>query len=167
MGDRMTRVFAFIGGSPGVGQTTLAAMLAFEWVKRGASACILTTKCQIEAVGFDCFKIKGLAPQEDGGRRDLAALAADLAQLEDYDYFILDLPPGSVDLAIAAGFSGATLIVPVRIEQTALGEVGAVFKALARHPPPQPVQLVLSQVRSRLHRFLILDETAGAFQRCG
>jgi MinD-like ATPase involved in chromosome partitioning or flagellar assembly len=143
----MTRVFAFIGGSPGVGQTTLAAMLAFEWVKRGASACILTTKCQIEAVGFDCFEIKGLAPQEDDGRRDLAALAADLAQLEDYDYFILDLPPGSVDLAIAAGFSGATLIVPVRIEQTALGEVGAVFKALARHPPAQPVQLVLSQVR--------------------
>ena len=74
-------------------------------------------------------------------------LAADLAKLDDYDYFILDLPPGSVDLAIAAGFSGATLVVPVRIEQEALGEVGAVFKALARHPPTQPVQLVLNQVR--------------------
>jgi MinD-like ATPase involved in chromosome partitioning or flagellar assembly len=143
----MTRVFAFIGGCSGVGQTTLAAALAFEWVKRGASACILTTQCQIEAMGFDCFEIQGLAPQADGGRRDPAALAADLAQLADYDYFILDLPPGSADLAIAAGFSGATLVVPVRIEQTALGEVGAVFKALARHPPTQPVQIVLSQVR--------------------
>jgi MinD-like ATPase involved in chromosome partitioning or flagellar assembly len=144
----MTRVFAFIGGRPQVGQSTIAAELAFEWVKRGASACILTTGRRADAMGFDCFELASLAPPKAGRARDLAALAADLAQLEDYDYVLLDLPPGSVDLAIAAGLSGAELVVPVSIEQGALSELGGMFKAIARRPPPRPLRLVLNQVRS-------------------
>lgn len=145
----MTRVFAFIGGSSRVGQSTIAAELAFEWVKRGASACILTTRRRIEAMGFDCFELPSLAPADTAdGQRDLAALASDLAQLEDYDYFILDLPAGSADLAIAAGLSGADLVVPISIEQGALGEVSGIFKQIARRPPPRPIRLVLNQVRN-------------------
>jgi hypothetical protein len=145
----MTRVFAFIGGPSRVGQSTIAAELAFEWVKRGASACILTTRRQIEPMGFDCFELPSLAPPDTtDGQRDLATLAADLAQLEDYDYFILDLPSGSADLAIAAGLSGADLVVPMSIEQGALSEVSGMFKQIARRPPPRPLRLVLNQVRN-------------------
>ncbi|MDJ0781677.1 MAG: hypothetical protein QNJ22_06875 [Desulfosarcinaceae bacterium] len=144
----MTRVFAFIGGRPQVGQSTITAELAFEWVKRGASACILTSRSQIETMGFDCFELSELAPPEAGGQRNLSALAADLAQLDDYDYFILDLPPGSVDLAIAASLSGAELVVPLQVEQGALSDVGALFREIARQPPPRPIQLVLNQVRN-------------------
>ena len=145
----MNRVFAFIGGRPRVGQTTIAAELAFEWVKRGASACVLTTRHQIEAMGFDCFELPGLAPPGGAGRqRDTAILASDLAQLEDYDYFILDLPVGSTDLAMAAAHSGAELVVPISIEQGSLGEVSGMFKQIARRPPSRPLHLVLSQERN-------------------
>jgi hypothetical protein len=143
----MTRVLAFIEGCSRVGQSTILAELAFELVKRGSSVCILTAKRSVEAKGFDCFELAGLAPPGDRGQRDPAALAADLAQLEDYDIFLLDLPSASADLAIAAGLSGAELVVPIRLDQGALGEIGAVFKALARRPPPRPFRLVLNQVR--------------------
>lgn len=145
----MTKVFAFIGGHSRVGQSTIAAELAFEWVKRGASACILTTRRQIEAMGFDCFELPSLAPPDTtGGQRDLTRLASDLAQLEDYDYFILDLPAGSADLAVAAGLSGADLVVPIGIEQGTLGEVSGIFKRIAHRPPLRPMHLVLNQVRN-------------------
>jgi hypothetical protein len=142
----MTRVFAFIGGGSQVGQSTIAAELAFAWVKCGASACVLTAKRRIEAMGFDCFELAGLAPRGDRGQRNPAALAADLAELEDYDYFLLDLPPGSIDLAVAAGLSGAELVVPISVDQGALGEVGPVFRELARRPPRQSIHLVLNRV---------------------
>lgn len=146
----MTKVFAFISGRPQTGQSTITAELAFEWVKRGASACILTTRHQIEAMGFDCFALDSLAPPSaTGGRRDLTTLVADLSQLEDYDYFILDLPVGSLDLAIAAGLAGADLVVPISIEQGALGDVSGMFRQIARRPPLRPLRLVLNQVRNR------------------
>lgn len=145
----MTKVFAFISGRPRTGQSTITAELAFEWVKRGASACILTTRHQIEAMGFDCFALASLAPPSaTGGRRDLTTLVSDLAQLEDYDYFILDLPVGSTDLAIAAGLAGGDLVVPISIEQGALGEVSGMFRQIARRPPLRPLRLVLNQVRN-------------------
>ena len=142
----MKRVFAFIGGRPEAGQSTIAAELAFEWVKRGASACILTTRRQIDTMGFDCFELPSLAPAAGGGR-EMGALSTDLAQLEDYDYLALDLPPASIDLALAAGLSGADLVIPMCIEQGTLAEVGGMFREIARRPPPRPLHLVLNQVR--------------------
>ncbi|MEJ2639162.1 MAG: hypothetical protein P8010_06265 [Desulfosarcinaceae bacterium] len=144
----MKRVFAFIGG-PKAGQSTLAAELAFEWVKRGASACVLTTREPVEARGFDWFTLSGLAPPQAGTQRDLARLAADLTQLEDYDYLILDLPPASVDLAVAAALSGAELVMTLNIEQGALGEeISAMFREMARRPLPRPLKRVLNKVRN-------------------
>jgi hypothetical protein len=148
MGDGMKRVFAFIGSAQ-VGQSTIAAELAFEWVKRGASACVLTTREQVESMGFDCIAVPGLVPPRAGVQRDLARLATDLSQLEDYDYLILDLPPGSVDLAVAAAFSGAELVMTLNIEQGALGEeISIMFRELARRPPPRPLMLVLNKVHN-------------------
>jgi hypothetical protein len=99
-------------------------------------------------MGFDCFTLPGLAPLQAGPQRDPARLAADLTQLEDYDYMILDLPPGSVDIALAAALSGAGLVITLDIEQGALGEeISAMFREMARRPPPQPLQLVINKVR--------------------
>jgi MinD-like ATPase involved in chromosome partitioning or flagellar assembly len=144
----MKRVFALIGGRR-AGQSTLATELALEWVKRGASACVLTTREQVESTGFDCFSLPVLAPPRTGKQRDLARLAADLTQLKDYDYILLDLPRGSVDIAVAAALSGAELIMTLNFEQGALGgEIGAMFREMARRPPQRPVQLVLNKVRN-------------------
>jgi MinD-like ATPase involved in chromosome partitioning or flagellar assembly len=144
----MKRIFAFVGGRARVGQSTIAAELALEWGKRGARACILTTRGRIASMGFDSFTLSSLAPPPDGGPRDLASLAADLGQLEDYDYIILDLPPESVDLAIAAGLSGAQLVVPLPIEEGPLHDISAMFQEMARRPPLRPLQLVLNKVRN-------------------
>ena len=142
----MKQVFAFISGRSGEGQSTIAAELAFEWVKRGASACILTHRRRIDTMGFDCFELAGLGTAPDG-RRDLSALAADLDQLEDYDHFLLDLPPDGVDLAVAAGQAGAGVVVPMRVEQGSFSEFSGLFREVARRPLPQPLRLVLNQVR--------------------
>lgn len=135
------KIVAFIGQKGGPGKTTLAENLAVEAARHGERVALIDTDPQSSAARWgDRREANDIVVQAVQAARLPKVLEA--ARREGVTFVVLDTPPHSADVSIAAARAATVVLVPIRPLIKDVETLGSVQDLLATAGRPRSAVVI-------------------------